>query len=56
MSCFSPVIVALDYPNMADTLAMAKQLDPSKMSTESWERIIYRNRAGGLRFITQFGF
>jgi len=30
MSCLSPVIVALDYPNMPDALAMAKRLDPSK--------------------------
>lgn len=30
MSCQSPIVVALDYPTMAQSLEMAKRLDPSQ--------------------------
>ena len=30
MTCQSPIVVALDYPTMAQSIEMAKRLDPSQ--------------------------
>ena len=43
MPISSPVVVALDYPDQAQALAMADQLDPAKVRVKVGKEIFTRS-------------
>ena len=52
----SPVIVALDYPDAAQALAMAKQLDPAKVRVKVGKEIFTRSGPAVVESLHKLGF
>lgn len=56
MPISSPVIVALDYPDAAQALAMAKQLDPAKVRVKVGKEIFTRSGPAVVESLHKLGF
>lgn len=56
MPITSPVIVALDYPDAAQALAMAKQLDPAKVRVKVGKEIFTRSGPAVVESLHTLGF
>lgn len=56
MPITSPVIVALDYPDAAQALAMAKQLDPAKVRVKVGKEIFTRSGPAVVESLHKLGF
>ena len=56
MPISSPVIVALDYPDAAQALAMAKQLDPAKVRVKVGKEIFTRSGPTVVESLHKLGF
>ena len=56
MPITSPVIVALDYPDAAQALAMAKQLDPAKVRVKVGKEIFTRSGPAVVASLHKLGF
>ena len=56
MTISSPVIVALDYPDAAQALAMAQQLDPAKVRVKVGKEIFTRSGPAVVDSLHKLGF
>ena len=55
-SVSSPILVALDYPDMASAIVMAKQLDPRQCRVKVGKELYTRSGPAVLEQLHQLGF
>ena len=56
MSCQSPIVVALDYPTMAQSIEMAKRLDPSQCRVKVGKELFTTAGPAILEALHKLGF